>query len=172
MCRARLRLQVKAELADAYEPSNLAFSESNSSCARAPVSSSEWSLSICSTRSPAGARSEAADVDDFFREDVHAEAELIKQALSAWAEQATEQLREARPERLGVRDRMEDALRLRWRSARWRASVGVRGREWRCGNLPGLAQGARCRRRSSCSCRVGLSVSRSTADERNSSSSQ
>jgi putative DNA primase/helicase len=51
-------------------------------------------------------------IEDFFREDAHAEAAPIRDALAAWAEQATEELRAARPERLGVRDRLEEAVRL------------------------------------------------------------
>ncbi len=51
-------------------------------------------------------------VSDFFRQEAHAEAEPIRDALAIWGEQATEELRGARPDRLGVRDRLEEALRL------------------------------------------------------------
>jgi hypothetical protein len=51
-------------------------------------------------------------VSDFFREDAHEEAAPIREALAAWGEQSANELRVARPERLGVRDRMEEALRL------------------------------------------------------------
>jgi hypothetical protein len=57
-------------------------------------------------------RSAEEPVADFFREEAHARAEPIKDALAAWAGEAIEDLRFARPERLGVRDRMEEALRL------------------------------------------------------------
>ena len=51
-------------------------------------------------------------IEDFYREEAHAEAEPIRDALASWAAQATDQLRRARPDRLGVRDRLEEALRL------------------------------------------------------------
>jgi hypothetical protein len=75
-------------------------------------------------------RSADEPIEDFFREDAHAEAEPIHEALAAWAEPAIEQLRRTRPERLGVRDRLEEALRLlvaiaEMAGARW----GERGRE-------------------------------------------
>jgi 5S rRNA maturation endonuclease (ribonuclease M5) len=57
-------------------------------------------------------RSTDESIEDFFREDAHAEAEPIRDALAAWSGQATDQLRIARPDRLGVRDRLEEALRL------------------------------------------------------------
>jgi uncharacterized protein DUF3631 len=57
-------------------------------------------------------RSADESIEDFFREEAHAEAEPIRDALAAWGEQAIEGLRRARPLRLGVRDRLEEALRL------------------------------------------------------------
>ena len=51
-------------------------------------------------------------VEDFFREDVHSEAEPIRDGLAAWAEQNIETLRATKPARLGVRDRLEEACRL------------------------------------------------------------
>lgn len=81
-------------------------------------------------------------IEDFFREEAHAEAAPIRDALAEWAADATEQLRTARPKRLGVRDRLEEALRLplaiaemaggRWRmrardALRELAGVGVGG---------------------------------------------
>jgi hypothetical protein len=67
-------------------------------------------------------------VSDFFRDEAHAEAAPIRDGLAAWAanEQLIEQLKRARPERLGVRDRLEEALRLfvaiaEMAGARWHA---------------------------------------------------
>ncbi|HTR21785.1 MAG TPA: DUF3631 domain-containing protein [Gemmatimonadales bacterium] len=57
-------------------------------------------------------RSADESIEDFFREDAHGEAQPIRDAFVAWAEQATDGLRIARPDRLGVRDRLEEALRL------------------------------------------------------------
>jgi NrS-1 polymerase HBD domain/Protein of unknown function (DUF3631) len=57
-------------------------------------------------------RSADEPVEDFFREEAHAEAEPIRDAFVAWAEHSTDELRGARPERLGVRDRLEESLRL------------------------------------------------------------
>jgi hypothetical protein len=51
-------------------------------------------------------------VADFFHDEAHTEAEPIREALAASAREATEALHTARPDRLGVRDRMEEALRL------------------------------------------------------------
>jgi hypothetical protein len=51
-------------------------------------------------------------VDDFFQEDARAEAEPLRQQLAAWALAATPVLRIARPERIGIRDRLEEAVRL------------------------------------------------------------
>ncbi len=51
-------------------------------------------------------------VDDFFREDAHAQAAPIRVELAEWADATVEALRPARPVRLGVRDRLEEALRL------------------------------------------------------------
>jgi hypothetical protein len=63
-------------------------------------------------------------VEDFFREEAGAEAEPIRDAFAAWAEHATEELRRARPERLGVRDRLEESLRLLL------AIAGLAGDRW------------------------------------------
>jgi hypothetical protein len=51
-------------------------------------------------------------IEDFFREEAHAEAKPIREALAAWAETAIEELRASRPKRLGVRDRQEESFRL------------------------------------------------------------
>jgi hypothetical protein len=51
-------------------------------------------------------------IEDFFREDAHAEAAPIRDALAEWAAESINHLRTARPQRLGVRDRLEEALRL------------------------------------------------------------
>jgi hypothetical protein len=51
-------------------------------------------------------------IEDFFREEAHAEAAPIHDALAEWATEATDRLRIARPKALGVRDRLEEALRL------------------------------------------------------------
>jgi Bifunctional DNA primase/polymerase, N-terminal/Protein of unknown function (DUF3631)/Primase C terminal 1 (PriCT-1) len=51
-------------------------------------------------------------VEDFFRDEAEARAEPIRRGLAAWAEQEEEALRLARPARLGVRDRLEEACRL------------------------------------------------------------
>jgi Protein of unknown function (DUF3631) len=57
-------------------------------------------------------RSASEPVEDFFREEAHAAAAPINEALAAWAEDAVPRLQEARPVRLGLRDRLEEACRL------------------------------------------------------------
>jgi putative DNA primase/helicase len=52
------------------------------------------------------------DVADFFRDEAEEYARPIRESLTAWADQNVEQLRQARPVRLGVRDRLEETLRL------------------------------------------------------------
>jgi hypothetical protein len=51
-------------------------------------------------------------IEDFFYEEACTEAVPVRAALAEWAAEATDQLRRARPKRLGVRDRLEEALRL------------------------------------------------------------
>jgi hypothetical protein len=51
-------------------------------------------------------------VQDFFRDEAHAEAAPIRHGLAACVEQHVERLRATKPERLGVRDRLEEACRL------------------------------------------------------------
>jgi hypothetical protein len=71
-------------------------------------------------------------VADFFTDEAEELARPIRDALAAWAAENVEHLRQGRPERLGVRDRLEETLRLllaiadaageRWR-ARGRAAL-------------------------------------------------
>jgi putative DNA primase/helicase len=51
-------------------------------------------------------------IDDFFRSELESEAQELRDALAAFADRYTDGLRMARPERLGVRDRLEEGLRL------------------------------------------------------------
>jgi hypothetical protein len=51
-------------------------------------------------------------VEDFFWEEAHAEAAPIRDDLAAWAARNIETLRSAKPDRLGVRDRLEEGCRL------------------------------------------------------------
>jgi hypothetical protein len=76
-------------------------------------------------------------VEDFFREEAHAEAAPIRDDLAAWAARNIETLRSAKPDRLGVRDRLEEACRLllaiaelcgeRWRSRAREALLELAG---------------------------------------------
>jgi len=51
-------------------------------------------------------------VEDFYREEAHPQATPIRDGLAEWTEQNVETLRTVKPERLGVRDRLEEACRL------------------------------------------------------------
>jgi Protein of unknown function (DUF3631) len=57
-------------------------------------------------------RPDTEPVEDFYREEAHAEAAPIRDGFAAWAEQNIETLRAIKPERLGIRDRLEEACRL------------------------------------------------------------
>jgi hypothetical protein len=50
--------------------------------------------------------------EDLFFDEVLAQAEAISASLAGWADQAVGELAAARPERLGVRDRLEEGIRL------------------------------------------------------------
>jgi putative DNA primase/helicase len=96
-------------------------------------------------------RSADEPVEDFFREDAHAEAEPIREALEAWAEQATEELRRARHNRLGVRDRLEESLRLPLRLRQWPGSDGRREHAMRSRSWQAWAPTEPCPRERNCS---------------------
>ena len=51
-------------------------------------------------------------IEDFFRGPAAAEAKPIRDGFAAWAKTHQDTLRSARPARLGVRDRLEEGLRL------------------------------------------------------------
>jgi hypothetical protein len=57
-------------------------------------------------------RATTEPIEDFYPDDAEPEAEQVRVALTEWSEAAVDALRRSRPARIGVRDRLEEALRL------------------------------------------------------------